>query len=300
MIENSTQGLTLLDADHDAEVLGTEHHSTALERWAPYEDGRARRVAAELSVAEDEAGNRWIEVLIDGDPVGGLSPDAAARHSRHIEAVLDRGGRPAANGLVRWGEYGPQLELRLPDPAAPVRAPLPPAGPPAERPHAAEWPREPRSRRVPLLIGAGVLALLLVVGVVVGTRTGEPTTAAARTVPTTSALPTTTAAPTPTPEPTPSATPVRTRVETTTRPPRTTPRRTRAPTPPPPVVTTPPPVLPPVVTPPPSATTDPPVIQPPLPQPEQPNQPGQCPAGQVPTGVVVGGVVQCAAATDGT
>jgi hypothetical protein len=300
MIENSTQGLTLLDADHDAEVLGTEHHSTALERWAPYEDGRARRVAAELSVAEDEAGNRWIEVLIDGDPVGGLSPDAAARHSRHIEAVLDRGGRPAANGLVRWGEYGPQLELRLPDPAAPVRAPLPPAAPPAERPHAAEWPREPRDRRVPLLIGAGVLALLLVVGLVIGTRSGERTTpAAARTVPTTSALPTTTAAPTPTPEPTPSAAPVRTRVETTTRPPRTTPRRTRPPAPAP--IVTPPPVAPPVIPPPTTTTVAPPVTQPPVTQPPvippQP-EPLQCPAGQ--TSTVVNGVAVCAAVTGGT
>jgi hypothetical protein len=288
MIENSTQGLTLLDADHDAEVLGTDRHSAALRRWAPHEDGRARRVAAELSVAEDGAGGRWIEVLIDGEPVGGLSPESAARHSRHIEAVLGRGGRPAANGLVRWGEFGPLLELRLPDPAAPVRAPLPPAGPPAERPDVGTWPREPRSRRVPLLIGGGVLALLLVVGVVMGSRSSEPTTAASRAVSTTSALPTTTTAPTPTPTPTPttSATPTETRAgaTTTTRAPRTTPRRTKAPTSAPRVAPAPPPAVEP---PPAPAEPPPPAVEPP---PVEPPPVVQCPPGQVLTGVG-----QCAA-----
>lgn len=256
MIENSTQGLTLLDADNDAEVVGTEHHTDALMRWAPGPDGRARRVAAELRVAGDDVQGRWIEVLLDGLPVGGLAPDAAFRHARHIEAVLERGGRPAANGLVRMGARGPQLELRLPDPSAPVRAPLPPAGPPAERPDASMWPRERRSPRTPLLIGGGVLALLLVVGMVVGGTTGgrpASTDDALRptAVRTTTPVPTTT---TPAPPPTSTVAPVaETRTPTTTRrAPRTTPRPVPTTTAAPVVTTTPPA---PPVTPPPGPTT---------------------------------------------
>lgn len=239
MIENSTQGLTLLDADHDAQVVGTEHHASTLARWAPGADGRARRVAVELRVAGDDRTGRWVEVLLDGAPVGGLSPESATRHSRHIEAVLARGGRPAANALVRRGPHGPELEIRLPDPAAPVRAPLPPAGPPAERPDASMWPRERRSPRVPLLIGGGVLALLLVVGMVVGSRTGERPTASGGSLPT--VVRTTTPTPTPTPLPTTTIAPVETRTPTTTRAPRSTPRRTTVA----PTTTTPAPVVPP-------------------------------------------------------
>ncbi len=237
MIENSTQGLTLLDADHDAQVVGTEHHEATLARWAPAADGRSRRVAVELRVAGDDRTGRWVEVLLDGAPVGGLSPDSAMRHSRHIEAVLARGGRPAANALVRRGVHGPELEIRLPDPAAPVRAPLPPAGPPAERPDASMWPKERRSPRVPLLIGGGVLALLLVVGMVVGSRTGERPTASGGSLP----IVVRTTTPTPTPTPTTTTEPVETRTPTTTRAPRATPRRTTVA----PTTTTPAPVVPP-------------------------------------------------------
>jgi hypothetical protein len=174
MIENSTQGLTVLDADLDVEVLDPD--PAALAAWAPGPGQHARRVAAELAAVGDARGGQWIEVRIDGVPVGGLPAAAAQRHARHIDAVLDRGGRPAANGLVR---PGPRLELRLPHPASPVRAPLPPAGPPADRPDALglfePLPEERPRSRTPLLVGAGVLALLLAVGVVIGVRpAGEP------------------------------------------------------------------------------------------------------------------------------
>ncbi len=195
MIGNSTQGLTVLDADLDVEVLDPD--PGALSAWTPGPRGHARRVAAELAVVLDARGQRWVEVRIDGVPVGGLPADAARRHARHIDAVLERGGRPAVNGLVR---PGPRLELRLPDPASPVRAPLPPAGPPADRPDAIGMfeplPQERPRSRTPVLVGAGVLALLLVVGAAVGLRSGgEPATSgpAAIRITTSAAAPTTTA-----------------------------------------------------------------------------------------------------------
>ncbi len=199
MIENSTHGLTVLDADLDVDVVDPD--PAALAAWTPAPGRPARRVAAELAVVVDARGQRWVEVRIDGVRVGGLPADAARRHARHIDAVLDRGGRPAVNGLVR---PGPRLELRLPDPASPVRAPLPPAGPPAERPDAIGMfeplPQERPRSRTPVLVGAGVLALLLAVGAVAGVRSGGEQASSGP-----AAIRITTSAPVPTTAPTTTA-----------------------------------------------------------------------------------------------
>lgn len=206
MLENSTQGLTLLDAARIVVVTGVEHHQPALAAWTPLADGRPRQVAVELCCAPvthgPDAGHRGIDVLLDGRPVGRLSSTVAERYAHHLDDLAAGGIRPAAVGIVARGPHGLEMELQLPDLAVTTEATtaLSHVAPARPRPGPA-----PRSRR-PYLIGAGVLALLLVVGMAVGGGSGggdEPSVASAPTVaPRTSAPEITLPVPTATPAPT--------------------------------------------------------------------------------------------------
>lgn len=173
MLENSAQGLTLLDAARTVVVTGVEHHQPALAAWAPLADGRPRQVAAELCNAPvthgPDTGRRGIDVLLDGWQVGRLSQAVAERYTPCLDDLQAAGARPAAVGIVARGPHGLEMELQLPDLTVATEATT------ALSHVAPAWPDEgtgPRSRR-PYLIGAGVLALLLVVGMAIGGRSGE-------------------------------------------------------------------------------------------------------------------------------
>ncbi|MHA6780325.1 hypothetical protein ACVGOW_04895 [Pseudonocardia saturnea] len=205
MLENSTQGLTLLDAARTVVVTGVEHHQPALAAWAPLADGRPRQVAAELCPAPvthgPDTGRCGMDVLLDGWQVGRLPLTVAERYAPYLDDITPAGARPAAVGIVARGPHGLEMELQLPDLAVATEATT------ALSHVAPAWPAEgpgPRNR-TPYLIGAGVLALLVVVAMAVGGRSGEeePSVASAPTIaPRTNApeitLPVPTAAPAPT------------------------------------------------------------------------------------------------------
>lgn len=176
MIENSSHGLTVLDPDREVVVTREEHHQRALAAWAPRPDGRARRVAVELRFAPvshgTHAGQRGIEVRLDGQRVGELTKRMSDRYAPLVEDVLRRGGRPGCVALVVHGSRGVEVELRLPEVVAGVGPVVPP--PAAPRPGTPDTAPAGRSRRgrTPILIGAGVVTLLLVIGVV-GTAIGS-------------------------------------------------------------------------------------------------------------------------------
>lgn len=112
---------------------------------------------------------------LDGRRVGELTALVSQRYGGHVDAVLRRGGRPGAVGLVVDGRRGVEVELRLPeassDETVDTTSPLPPVlprptprGPDGGRPSA-----RPRRFRKPLLIIiGGVVALLVVIGAVAG------------------------------------------------------------------------------------------------------------------------------------
>jgi hypothetical protein len=146
LIENSTQGLTLLDPDHKVVVTGEEHHQSTLVRWAPHPDGRGRRVAAELGFVTGPRGRRLIEVRIDGQRVGVLTPLMSERYAPHVHEVLRGRGRPACVAVVVPGRRGIEVEVHLPEvardatealPVTPVPVPPPRPAPPAG---AGAWP----------------------------------------------------------------------------------------------------------------------------------------------------------------
>lgn len=192
MIENSTRGLTLLDAAHTVVVTGVGQYQGVLAPWAPGPDGRPRLVAVELFPATVDrgghVGRRGIEVRIDGRRAGELTPAMAQRYLPDVDDTLRDGGRPACVALVAYGPHELEMELRLPDvsdDATAVMSVVRPGPPPPQR----------RLSRTPYLVGAAVLALLLGVGVAIG---GVDRGDDAR-------RPAAAAGPSPSPTPTPSA-----------------------------------------------------------------------------------------------
>lgn len=231
IVENSAQGLRMLEPEQKVVVTGEEHHQPTLAVWAPRGDGRARRVAAELGFVPGTRGRQVIEVRIDGRRVGTLTALMSERYGAHVQEILRRRERPGCVAMVKIGRRGlVEAELYLPDvDGVPTPAPAPPR--PAPRgPGAGRPPAGPRRRlRTPLMVGGGVVALLMVIGAVTG-GSSEPdadaTPAVAAAAPTTT-RPAPPTAPTTTPAPTtsPAAVPDRAvdvdrqpaRVPTTTR-----------------------------------------------------------------------------------
>lgn len=120
------------------------------------------------------AGQRGIEALLDGRRVGELTLLMSQRYAPLVDGVLRGGGRPGCVGLVVHGRRGLEVELRLPEVTA--GAPVPHPGPPTRPVPNGPPPGAPGGRpsRKPLWIGAGVVALLVVIGANVG-RGGDPT-----------------------------------------------------------------------------------------------------------------------------
>jgi hypothetical protein len=197
MTENSTAGLTMLDAERAVVVNGGEHHQDALWEYPPVQ-GRSRRVAIELV----PVGPR-LEARLDGQRVGELSALMSLRYGPTVDGVLRRGERPGCVGRIVWGKGGGvDVELRLPA----VNAA---GGPPTEQIPVVVLPRRRRSR-TPLWVGVGVVGLLVVIGGALGLSRGSaPPAAAAVSAPTTPTPVATTvvAAPTVAPSETPTPTP---------------------------------------------------------------------------------------------
>ncbi|MFC4947019.1 hypothetical protein [Pseudonocardia sp. GCM10023141] len=275
MIENSAAGLFRLTPDNEVVVTREEFHQPALARYAPRPDGQPRKVVVELRIAPithgRHAGQPGIEVWLDARRVGELTSLMSNRYGPIVADVLRRGGRPAADAVVLNGTRGIEVTVRLPDVpsgahAAPPFVPVPPAAPAA--------PGAPRaSRRLgkPLLIGAGVVVGLLVIGGISGGRT-TPAASSTGSTPVAAATSSATATPTPTPEPPAVAAPEvppavaapDTKPVSRAQPPVAAPQAAPKPTVAQPPVAQPPVAQPPVAQPP---AAKPPAVAPPAPKP---------------------------------
>jgi hypothetical protein len=182
VLGNVTADLVLLAAERTVAVTREEHHQDVLA-------GRGGRMAVALQPATiatgKYAGQRGLEITLDGRRVGELTRLMAERYLPLVDEVAARGRRPGCEAVLRPDHRGMQVELRLPAIGATVRpgpdptvvAPGVPtaAGPPrrpggtAVTPSSAAAPpvRDRRARR--RLVGAvgavvGVLVLASVLG----------------------------------------------------------------------------------------------------------------------------------------
>jgi hypothetical protein len=148
MTENSTAGLTMLDAERSVVLAGAEHRDVLWEE-------QSRRVALELV----PVGPR-LEARLDGQRVGELTALMSQRYGPTVDSMLRRGERPGCVARVVRGKRGVEVELRLPA----VNAA---GGPPTEQLPVVAPARRRRSR-TPLWVGVGVVGLLVVIGGALG------------------------------------------------------------------------------------------------------------------------------------
>jgi hypothetical protein len=176
MTENSTAGLTMLDAERAVVVTGDAHLQHVLR-------DHPKPVTIELV----PVGPR-LEARLDGERVGELSALMSLRYAPTVDGVLRRGERPGCVGRIIRGKHGVDVELRLPA----VNAA---GGPPTEQLPVIVATRRRGRSRTPLWVGVGIVALLVVIGGVLGlTRVSAPPAAAVAAVPTrVAAAPTTVA-----------------------------------------------------------------------------------------------------------
>jgi hypothetical protein len=127
--------LVLLAPQRTVTVTREEHHQEVLA-------GRTGRVAVALRpsaiIAGKYAGQRGLEVMLDGRRVGELTRLMAERYLSLVDEVAARGRRAGCEALLRPDDRGVQVELRLPavearvrpatesDPTAPARTMPPP------------------------------------------------------------------------------------------------------------------------------------------------------------------------------
>lgn len=137
MIENSSAGLTMLDAEVAVTVTGEERHQSWLARY-PVLMGGERRVAVELGwcvIASGKyRGHPAIEVRLDGHRVGELTYAMSQRYAPLVSRVTAHRGRPGCAAVIQHGARGLEVTLRLPRHTSthPASAPL---GPPRTSPH---------------------------------------------------------------------------------------------------------------------------------------------------------------------
>jgi hypothetical protein len=149
MTENSTAGLTMLDAERSVVLTGAEHQDVLREEHSP-------RVALELV----PVGPR-LEARLDGQRVGELTALMSQRYGPTVDSVLRRGERPGCVARVVRGKRGVEVELRLPA----VNAA---GGPPTEQLPVVALARPRKRSRTPLWVGVGVVGLLVVIGGALG------------------------------------------------------------------------------------------------------------------------------------
>lgn len=208
MTENSSAGLVMLSNELAITVTGEEHHQAVLARY-PVGPGQQRLVAVELGWCTVRSGKhrgqQAIEVRLDGRRVGELTHLMSQRYGGFVSQVQGQGGRPGCAAVIQRGERKLEIILWLPHVQAPVPTPS-------------------KGRKRPLLIGAGVVAVMLLFGGLanaIGKDNASPATSSPPASTTTSTeAPTTTVAP------------------TTTQPSTTQPTTTLPPAPPPPPETT--------------------------------------------------------------
>jgi hypothetical protein len=186
MTENSTAGLTMLDAERSVVLAGAEQQDVLLE-------GHSHRVALELV----PIGPR-LEARLDGQRVGELTALMSQRYGPTVDSMLRRGERPGCVARVVRGKRGVEVELRLPA----VNAA---GGPPTEQLPVVVAARRRRRSRTPLWVGVGVVGLLVVIGGVLGMSRESAPPAQAVAAPS-SAVPPTRAIAADQPSVTPSAT----------------------------------------------------------------------------------------------
>ena len=226
VVGNAPHDLVLLPAERTVTVTREEDHQDVLA-------GRTGRLAVTLvpcAIAKGKhAGRVGLEVRLDGRRVGELTRLMSDRYLPVAGAVAARGGRPGCEALLRHGNRGTQIELRLPAVDATAARPVipPPSGPidvvstrrypmpplpdastmPVTRMRVPEPPprRGRRSRRVLGVIG-GVVGVLVLIGALDG---GDPvatpgtTASSASQRPVASPTPSAAQVPSPTPAPAP-------------------------------------------------------------------------------------------------
>ena len=226
VVGNAPHDLVLLPAERTVTVTREEDHQDVLA-------GRTGRLAVALvpcAIAKGKhAGRVGLEVRLDGRRVGELTRLMSDRYLPVAGAVAARGGRPGCEALLRHGNRGTQIELRLPAVDATAARPVipPPSGPidvvdtrrypmpplpdastmPVTRMRVPEPPprRGRRSRRVLGVIG-GVVGVLVLIGALDG---GDPvatpgaTASSASQRPVASPTPSAAQVPSPTPAPAP-------------------------------------------------------------------------------------------------
>jgi hypothetical protein len=190
---SSRDGLVLLAAQRTVTVTREEQHQAVLA-------GRGGRVVVALAPctisAGKYAGQRGIEVTLDGSRVGELTRLMAQRYLPMVDEAAARGHRVGCEALLRPDHRGMQVELRLPAvdgtapawsvPAPTVTVPRPRVAPtptalgPTPPPYPVRPTRPRRGGRRALWAGAAVVGVLVFAGAVGnGAKTGTPTATAA-------------------------------------------------------------------------------------------------------------------------
>lgn len=108
-----------LQGDCTVAVTGEEQHQDVLAAYTGRrEDGASVPVIAALGFGEitkgKRAGERVIEVSVDGRRVGQLTAMMSERYGALVEDLITRGESPTCEALVKPGARGLQVEVRLP------------------------------------------------------------------------------------------------------------------------------------------------------------------------------------------
>ncbi|PRX50947.1 hypothetical protein B0I33_10198 [Prauserella shujinwangii] len=181
MVENWSEGLVMLGtgtAGTTVAVTREEHHQDVLARY-PVAPGGQRHVAVELGWcvigSGKYRGEHAIEVRLDSARVGELTYAMSQRYGPLVAHVAAQGGRPGCEAVIREGNRGLEMVLRLPrDPASAVPGPPPYATAPMAALPPAPAPRRGILSRRPLWIAAAVVLLVVFFAAIVSPD--EPTT----------------------------------------------------------------------------------------------------------------------------
>ncbi len=193
MIENSSAGLVLFEAEVTVTVTREEHHQRELARYA-VTAGRERYVAVELGWCTIGSGKyrgqQAIEVRLDGYRVGELTYLMSRRYAPLVGQVSAEGGRPGCQAAVVRGARGLEVTLRLPrsgEALVPVGAPVLP-----------QPQRTPFWKRPMWIAAAAVVFVLFIASLANGDEEAPTPEAASDSTTTTRTVPTTTTTPPPT------------------------------------------------------------------------------------------------------
>lgn len=117
-LANDIGDVVMLEASRNVTVTGEGEHQEPLRRYAPADGTPFVRVFATMRfctiVSGKYAGERAVEVCVDGHRVGQLTRRMSERYERPVEIASQRAQAVACEGLVVRSEKGLELELRLP------------------------------------------------------------------------------------------------------------------------------------------------------------------------------------------